>query len=439
MDTSFDWDQLSPNIAESYVDNIIPIYAHNKVEVVTFLKSHCKDSLLKLRKRLHSDLSQKFSAWADRTLYARINIDLLATDVYVLGLCLVNNQENLEPKDLKQIVKLDNSHALLLSQSEADIDHSAPPVVEMLGDIHSMLRQLLTAVTRLEQRMSSIEGDVTRARLHDAARLHDVARVEPDNEHAPSGDGETPECDGARTRDGDANPPAQAVRNELVANADDSEDELEDFPPPGSPAVGFRFQGSSGQRHQVKAPPVRAAAVASSPPPLELSNRFAPLSEGKRSEPRAVEFVVKAASTPANHSLFVGKLDPTTTEKKVRDHLYNIGVNQKDIADVSVIKSRAADRYSAFCITVGSNKAKDTVLKGSNWPEGVVKHPYSGPKHKRYGSNRSNKKEQKNSGQRSYSQYQKYQDSRKRNYQDSRHERDYYYGRDRSNNQRVHY
>ena len=172
------------------------------------------------------------------------------------------------------------------------------------------------------------------------------------------------------------------VRNELVVEEHEHE---EQYVPPGSPVIGFRFQGPKGQRLQ---PPrgARPAADAGPTSPLTLTNRFSALDQDyKSTETVTTEFVIKAASKLVNNRLFVGRMAPDTHEDTLRLHLRNIGVNPNDIVDVSRITSQIDYKCAAFCVTVASENAQDIVLRG-RWPKGIVRHHYSGPKNKNHGA-----------------------------------------------------
>ena len=202
----------------------------------------------------------------------------MATDIYILGPCLVNDDEKLEPRGLKYTVKPDNNRSLLLSQSEIDADTAITIDVDRLADLHSILRKVLYVVTGLDKRMLVLEGEMTRLALHGV--IQGTARIganpatdhmEPDSStattNATNDKPETQVRNDVVVTDADAPEHVVAKRNEIVSSPDvgDKSD---------SPNVGFRFQGSASQRLQTPRQSTRPAPDAGMSPPILLSNRF---------------------------------------------------------------------------------------------------------------------------------------------------------------------
>ena len=90
--------QSADHLPQLFVENIAAIYQYDATEIKEFLLSSHADSddswwtvLTTIRQHFLTELQQKFPPLKEKELYKRRKLEIMAHDVYIMGLSYVNN------------------------------------------------------------------------------------------------------------------------------------------------------------------------------------------------------------------------------------------------------------------------------------------------------------------------------------------------------------
>ena len=103
------------------------------------------------------------------------------------------------------------------------------------------------------------------------------------------------------------------------------------------------------------------------------SNRSAVL--GTSTEQHRIQSAVTVYEQQATSLVYIGGLDKNTSEDEVRSHMLDIGVQNRNIADVLKLKN-CSNSDASFCVSLCNKEAEDLVYNSSKWPSGTRIRPF---------------------------------------------------------------
>ena len=152
--------QSADHLPQLFVENIVAIYQYDATEIKEFLLSSHADSddsrwtvLTTIRQHLLTELQQKFPPLKEKELYKRRKLEIMAHDVYIMGLSYVNN---IEDKRLNKVLKSSRPGNETQSQAADESLMADDPY----ADILETCLLLKTTVIKLEATVSSLSTDV---------------------------------------------------------------------------------------------------------------------------------------------------------------------------------------------------------------------------------------------------------------------------------------
>lgn len=148
----------SQDAAAFFYGNMEAIFAHEMQEVVECPEELSADVLKTIRETLYIQVQAAFLICDGQQLWVRRKVKLLATDIFILRLCLVSKAED---KRLKGIIRRcstpDADLHNVQNASLIDASQNSPSLLELCPSLKEELDTLRSDYKDMERRMNCIE------------------------------------------------------------------------------------------------------------------------------------------------------------------------------------------------------------------------------------------------------------------------------------------
>jgi hypothetical protein len=321
-------------IVDCFEKHLQEVYAHCRDEIIQFYENLGMPVLLTIRDKLFSDLCKIFSL-ENYELIERRKMTCLADEVFIMGFSLVNKLMHKRLLKLLKPKKEEGDKSPILSDDErlsyAELVARYLSMQATFTDLKSLVKQLSTRISVLEEERN--RSHVTGDSYHSHPKTKDTVSKDCDNPEKPNAVKVLAEVHHDIL--GNKQKPPMMVDSIDPEDKDTSEQLTQDAP----------FRHTRRDRKNI----LRKSRV--------------------MSHVQAAPKISKVQSETC--LVYVGKLKTDTTEKAVRAHLHEIGIDHEDVADILRLNNKNRD-YASFCISINTNESEAVALRRSNWPSGVA-------------------------------------------------------------------
>ena len=324
---------------DTFLANMESIYANEKTAITECLEKIPPQSLKSLRDELFSKVQETLNLYAGREMRARHKHQLLASDVYTLGLCLMNNQDE---RGMKTVLRPLTPG--ITDDTPLDASQSSPTLLNICTSLREELDLMREEISELQERVASTEADNTSLKIEIGSLRRQIQVNHSGQETASHSED-----------DGDHEENSQDVQGPS------SNDNRVDSRPQLSYADRAAGNPLGNQSNEEQTPPTntdRQIITGSSNEELSI-------------HPASFDSPPDAGQ---HYEAFVGKLHKDTTTAQLESHLLNkVGVTRDDIISIKRVR---AYKYASFKVTLTNSTIGEKLLHGSLWPQATVIGPF---------------------------------------------------------------
>ena len=336
------------NEVAGFVDNIVLVFSHTKNDVIEQLDKWNMEVLINLRCVLFRKFVEIFPQYKEQELISRRSKQLLTEDVYIIGYSVINKKED---RRFKNILKGEMPSEVTASPEIIDINR----LYETCLELQEMVDILKVRVNGHEKRIEELEDENTRLKLTLVEKIEktDEKQAETSTDHTELLEDENTSPNKLLK--------TQSQTEDKKTNEKVEKDEKEKEEP---------FRHTTAYRRKIlkaKEPNCNCKQQKSD------SNRSAVL--GTSIEQHRIKSAVPGYVKQATSLVYIGGLDQNTSEDEVWSHILDIGVQNRNIADVLKLKNRS-NSDASFCVSICNKEAEDLVYNSSKWPSGTRIRPF---------------------------------------------------------------
>ena len=347
------------NSVDTFMDNLVEIFAHTKGDITEFCKALEWDTLTAIRNKLFEKLDG-IIAKQDYELFKRRKKCKLVEDMYIMGFSVVSKAEH---KMLCKVLRDKTSEDASMIHDEdlnVSVNGEDQELLTMCLSLREQISDLVGTVSTLNKRVDSLESELTMLKIRDLEKQGGLPKNETNVLDSFTSVTEISSLSGSP---GKLKSPEKSVHGKkLRVRAEVHHDKDGIVQPPQmnmlglieeniieDSAAGDVFRHSRANRKNIlKRPKPKKIRPASETKTRELQTKL----------------------------VYCGKLSFDTEVESIRAHLLDIGVNNDDIADIMKLRCRTENETS-FCVSLNSSEAEKIVINSDNWPAGIRVRTYN--------------------------------------------------------------